>query len=278
MTSAETGAEDSASGPALSIILPSFCDERIVQTISSIRLFDDIDTVRIIVIDGGSSAELVARIEPLLGDRDVLVSEPDKGIFDGLNKGLDLVETPYVGWIGSDDLFTGAVTASEVVSQLEHHDLYVAPLYITRGMSVVRKTHAWPCARGLASWGLHNPHYSTFGRSRLLCSERFQIGDISADIDYFLRVFARKPRIAITDRVALLQAEGGFSTKGFGRSLRVNRSVFRTYARRGNFVSAVLSVCLKLGYKAAGVALYKVLRRQWPDDFPELHRRLNGLL
>ena len=43
-----------ANNKQLSIIIPSFRDDRIVDTIASVRLFDDLDTVRVVIIDGGS--------------------------------------------------------------------------------------------------------------------------------------------------------------------------------------------------------------------------------
>ena len=72
----------------LDIIILSFNDPRIFKAIESVRLFDDIDAVRIIVIDGGSDIDLVESIQSLLADHDILIVEEDDGIFDALNKGL----------------------------------------------------------------------------------------------------------------------------------------------------------------------------------------------
>ena len=43
----------------------------------------------------------------------------------------------FVGWLGSDDLYTGAVKASEVVRVLQDNDLFVAALYLVRGADVI---------------------------------------------------------------------------------------------------------------------------------------------
>jgi glycosyltransferase len=258
-------------GPKISVILPSFRDPRILDAIASVRAFDDIETCRIIVIDGGSAQDLVTQIAATLTPLDTLVSEKDQGIFDALNKGLDRVQTPYVGWIGSDDLYTGSVRASDVVGQLETSDLFIAPLFIVRGSRIVRKTHAWPSAHGLASLGLHNPHYSTFGRFSLLGAERFEVGDVSADIDYFLRIFKHKPRVSSTNKVALLQAEGGFSNSSLRKTLSVNRHAYQAYSRRTNSLTAIASIAIKLSYKIFGVGYYKLRRSYWHDLFPDLH-------
>ncbi len=267
--------------PKLSIILPSFRDARILEAIASVRAFDDIGTTQIIVIDGGSPQGLIDKIGTALLPQDTLVSESDRGIFDALNKGLERVRTPYVGWIGSDDLYTGAIRASDVVRQLEQHDLFIAALFIVRDTRIVRKTHAWPSAHGLARIGLHNPHYSTFGRFSLLGSERFDVADVGADIDYFLRILGRNPRISSTNKVALLQAEGGFSNSSVRKTLSVNRHVYKAYRRRTNFLGAAVSVALKLAYKVGSTGYYRCRPLYWPQIFPELfilidHRRKFG--
>jgi glycosyltransferase len=260
----------------ISIILPSFRDERIVQAIASVRAFDDLGTVRIVVIDGGSARDLVEKIEAVLSKDDVLVSERDRGIFDGLNKGLERVTTPYLGWLGSDDLFTGAVKASDVVAALQDHDLFVASLFITSGPRVVRKTHSWGAGHGFVHWGLHNPHYSTFGRTSLLASERFALDDVSADIPYFLRIFDRQPKVAVSRKIGLLQAAGGFSTAGPGKSIEINKSIYRSYARRSNRLAAFVAISLKLSYRVASVAYYKLFPARWPRLFPDLARLIGA--
>jgi glycosyltransferase len=262
-----------ASSKQLSIVIPSFRDERIVDTIASVRAFDDLGTVRIVVIDGGSDASLIEAIRPLLGADDVLVSEPDKGIFDALNKGLDRVETPYLGWLGSDDLYTRNAKSSKVVAALETHDLYVMDLVLVRDGHVRRRTHSWPCAKGLVRFGLHNPHYSTFGRSALLCKHRFRLDLTGSDIDYFLRVFAEKPRVMHDPAVGMLMAEGGFSTGGYGKMVRSNGQLFDAYRAQSGRLGAAFALALKMGYKAIGILQHKVIPR---DTAPFLQPELES--
>lgn len=75
----------------LSIIIPSFNDLRILRAIESVRRFDDVGQASIVVVDGGSKPEVVAKIAEYLTADDILISEPDKGIFDALNKVLQRV-------------------------------------------------------------------------------------------------------------------------------------------------------------------------------------------
>lgn len=138
----------------LSIIIPSYNDPRIVEAMRSVRRFDDTGCVRLIVIDGASKQAVKDLITPLLGPDDLFMSEPDRGIFDALNKGLDHCTTEFIGWLGSDDIFTGKVPASRVIAALENHDLFVAGTAVFRGDRIRRVTHALPSRLGLVRFGL----------------------------------------------------------------------------------------------------------------------------
>lgn len=250
----------SLSTKRLSIILPSFNDVRIADAIRSIRRFDDIGTVRLVVIDGGSKQEILDIIAPLVTTHDIVISEPDRGIFDALNKGLDHCTTNFIGWLGSDDLFTGRVRASDVVHTLEQHDIYVTSLAVFLDTTVRRITHALPSRLGLVKYGLHNPHYATFGRAELLKSERFRLDLLGSDIDYFLRIFAKKPNVASTNAVAVLMREGGFSSQSPRKIFQVNAQLFKVYMKHTNAVIAMFALFNKIAYKLAGSLYFRLFR------------------
>ena len=89
----------------ISIIIPSFNDARIERTVKSVlhQKFNRKD-MQIIILDGGSDKNEFATILNFLEKEcDILISEPDNGIFDGLNKGLDLANGELIFMIGSDD-------------------------------------------------------------------------------------------------------------------------------------------------------------------------------
>jgi glycosyltransferase involved in cell wall biosynthesis len=258
--------------PSLTILIPSFRDPRILATIRSVRHFDDVDAVRVLIIDGGSPPELVDAIREALIPGDVLVSERDKGIFDGLNKGLARIDTPYMGWLGSDDLFTGEVMASEVLAALANADLFIHSVAFVDDRHVRRITHSAPSARGMMRFGLHNPHYGTFGHTRLLQSEQFDISDTAADIDYFLRIWNRKPAIVHSKRIGTLMGEGGFSNGSAQRILQNNRSVYTAYGRYYGLLTPPVAVATKLLYKVIGRAVHSTSRIDWRRRFPTAAR------
>lgn len=247
----------------ISIIIPSYNDPRILAAIDSVRAFDDAEMVSIVVIDGGSSPDVVAGISASLTEADVLVSEPDRGIFDALNKGLEAATTAYIGWIGSDDVLTGDIKASEVVRRLEDADLFVAVTVHVKGGVRKRVTRSWPVRMGLVRFGLNNPHFSTFGRSELLKRERFSLELRGSDVDYFLRIFNSRPKVSTSSRVCTLMEEGGYSNSGIRSIMKTNFELLRVYRAYSSWPIALMAVAAKLGSKCLSVVACKVHVRRY---------------
>ncbi len=245
----------------LTIILPSYKDIRILASIKSIRALDDQELTRILVIDGASGSDFCDRVRRLLNDDDLLISEPDNGIFDALNKGLDIVTTPYIGWLGSDDFFSGEVKASEIIESLKTFDLYVGDLVIFSGSKIKRRTYALFSRSQLAvKMGLHNPHYATFGRASILQRHRFCTTNKAADIGYFVKVFSHDVNVKTTNKVITYQAEGGFSNSSLKKVWEVNQHAFESYGYLWP-----LSIVLKISLKIVSAVRY----RFWPKFLPE---------
>ena len=88
----------------LSFVIPSYKDERILETIESIKEIDAPDNaIEIIIQDGGSSNLLLKRIKNSLSDNDKLIVEKDFGIFDGINRGIKNASGDLIATLGSDD-------------------------------------------------------------------------------------------------------------------------------------------------------------------------------
>lgn len=64
--------------------------------------------IEYIIIDGKSldtTMQIVRELAPLFGERIKIVSEPDKGIYDAMNKGVKLAKGELIGIINSDDYY-----------------------------------------------------------------------------------------------------------------------------------------------------------------------------
>ncbi|WP_215302565.1 glycosyltransferase family 2 protein [Polynucleobacter sp. AP-Jannik-300A-C4] len=85
--------------------------ERSIRSVLSQKKVD----IEYILIDGGSTdgtAEFLKANEDLF---DVFVSEPDKGIYDAMNKGISLSTGEIIGFLNSDDFYEDEFVLSNVL-------------------------------------------------------------------------------------------------------------------------------------------------------------------
>jgi glycosyltransferase involved in cell wall biosynthesis len=92
--------------PLISIITVVYNGETYLEkTIQSV-INQSYDNVEYIIIDGGSTDGTVEIIKKYENQIDYWVSEPDKGIYDAMNKGLMLSQGNIIGIINADDYYT----------------------------------------------------------------------------------------------------------------------------------------------------------------------------
>lgn len=72
------------------------------DTLKSV-LSHDLNTFEYVIIDGGSTDGTVEIINKYLDKISVFVSEPDKGIYDAMNKGISLSSGNFIGFINCGD-------------------------------------------------------------------------------------------------------------------------------------------------------------------------------
>lgn len=200
--------------PLMSIITVCLNSRSTIErTIQSV-LAQKQDGVEYIIIDGGSSDGTQEIVRRYGCEIDVFVSEPDKGISDGFNKGISLAHGEIIGLVNSDDsLLPGALHKvleffhdfpdAEVV----HGDM----LIYSRNQLVKRLT---PARRWWYPWRLvlFN-HPATFVRKTVynahgLFSLRYRI---AMDIDIFLRWRTAGVRIAYLPEALVAMHYGGLS-------------------------------------------------------------------
>ena len=85
-----------------SIITPTYnCGTKIVQTINSV-LSQDSSLFEYIVIDGDSNDGTQSEVEQFNGQIR-FISEPDLGVYDAMNKGIEMARGKYLYFLGAGD-------------------------------------------------------------------------------------------------------------------------------------------------------------------------------
>lgn len=78
-----------------------------------------------IIVDGASndgSVEVIQKYEQSLGNRLKWISEPDKGIYEAMNKGVRMATGDYVQFLNSGDCLAGPNVVSSICQNLEAND------------------------------------------------------------------------------------------------------------------------------------------------------------
>lgn len=91
-------------GKYISIITVTYnVSSSIVPTIESVKKLKT-NEVEYIVIDGGSNDDTIDILQQYKDDIDILISEPDKGIYDAMNKGISMSNGRWINFQNAGDL------------------------------------------------------------------------------------------------------------------------------------------------------------------------------
>jgi glycosyltransferase len=194
-----------------------------------------------IVIDGRSTDGTSELLRAAEGSLARLVVEPDRGIYDALNKGFALATGDVVGLLHADDVFAhDSVLAriAEVFADPAVDAAYGDLQYVRRDATdrVVREWQSGPFRRERLRWGWMPPHPTVFMRRRVL--ERvgpFDIGyRIAADYDHLMRLLTDPSvRVAYIPEVLVRMRVGGVSNRSIGNMLQKSREDLRAMRAHG---------------------------------------------
>ncbi|WP_016954012.1 glycosyltransferase family 2 protein [Catenovulum agarivorans] len=103
----------------ISIITATYNSAKtVVDAIKSVNA-QTYQNIEHIIIDGGSkddTVDVVKRSGERIG---ILISEPDKGIYDALNKGINAATGDVIGFMHSDDIFADEHAVAQIVKAFE---------------------------------------------------------------------------------------------------------------------------------------------------------------
>ncbi len=109
--------------PKVSIITVAYNNlEGLKKTLDSVKT-QTWNEFEYIVIDGGSKDDTVSYLESLDNQIDYWVSEPDKGVYNAMNKGIKKAKGEYLIFLNSGDHFYNNKVLEANIKYLEIHDI-----------------------------------------------------------------------------------------------------------------------------------------------------------
>lgn len=214
-----------------------------------------------IVIDGASTDQTLPILQQHRSELATLVSEPDGGVYDALNKGLALCTGDAVGVLHGDDVLADERVLERIAAAFTdpavvacYGDLvYVAKHNPAR---VVRYWRAGEFSEKRLRRGWMPPHPTFYARRSLY--ERAGGFDtdfrIAADYEFMLKMLsAATGKIAYLPEVLVRMRTGGLSNRSLGNLLQKSREDYRAIRRHrmGGVGTLVCKNIFKIGQFAA---------------------------
>ena len=185
-------------------------------------LSQDYDNVEYIVIDGGSTDGTIEIIKEYLDKISVFISEPDKGIYDALNKGILLASGDVVAILHSDDKFCNTHVCSDMIKHMDktRAELCFSDMVIVDNFSgkILRYYMASNFKRWMFRIGWMPPHPTCFINKSLFDEFGMYSKDykIAGDFDLLVRFFyGRKIRWSYLDQITIKMSGDGVSNSGW---------------------------------------------------------------
>lgn len=219
----------------VSIITVCYNSEATIRkTIESV-LAQTCPPMEYIIVDGSSSDGTLAVVKEFAeqfaaANIDLrIVSEPDKGIYDAMNKGIRMARGQLVGIINSDDWYEPIALETAVNTMAEEpYDLFYADINLIRanGSVIVKRSRLdrFPSSR-------HWNHPTTFITKQTYDEQGLYRNEtVYDDFDLILRLRKAGKRIAIRNVVL-----ANFRTGGASNEKSLKKCVKRLKARYGYY-------------------------------------------
>jgi glycosyltransferase involved in cell wall biosynthesis len=220
----------------VSIITVCYNSEKYIETAIKSILSQNYNNIEYIVIDGGSkdrTVEIVRKYSELSTIRIKVVSEPDEGIYDAMNKGVKLAEGEIIGILNSDDFYINDEVITCVVNEFEatNADMVYGNLIFVDREDINRTVRVWDTFKGEFSKGWNPPHPSTFIKSSIYKEFGYYKKEykISSDYDLFYRMIeVGKVSHHHLNKTLVKMRVGGASTSGWKSNYVGSKEIYQT--------------------------------------------------
>lgn len=216
---------DRNDGPLFSVITVTYnAEKELPATLDSVR-GQSFDSYEHLIIDGASSDNTLAIARKDAPDSQRLVSSPDRGLYDAMNRGLDMARGEYVVFLNAGDAFHSSETLRMVADKILDNDF---PGVVYGQTDLVDSSR-----RRVASRHLEAPSvltYDSFREGMVVCHQSFIVlrriaGNFdlkyrfSADFEWCIRVLQHSRSNCYVDAVLVDYLMEGMTTRNRRASL-----------------------------------------------------------
>lgn len=226
------------------------------DTIESV-LAQTYPNIEYIIVDGASTDTTLNVIYPYSEGIAHIISEPDRGIYDAMNKGIELATGDIIGILNSDDFYQDSYVVDNVVHCFSNHpdsDLVFGDVVFVKPdqTNIITRHYS---AHHFQPWKLRfgwmPPHPATFIRKIAYNQAGIYRLDykISADYEIFVRMLmVKKLRFTYLNKVLVRMRSGGVSSSGFKSNIILNSEIVKACRSNGIYTNLAM-VLSKIPFK-----------------------------
>lgn len=231
--------------PKFSIITVTYQAGKVLEdTIQSV-IFQTYRNVEYIIVDGGSTDNTLDIVKKYQDRISIVVSEPDKGLYDAMNKGIRLATGDYICFLNAGDELHENETLQRMVVTLKGKEM---PDVIYGETAIVDEEGHFLHMRRLQApdvlhWksfkeGMLVCHQAFFARRELALKHPYDLQyRFSADFDWCIRIMKDAKYLHNTRLTLIDYLNEGMTTRNHKASLKER---FRIMAKHYGWVSTVM--------------------------------------
>ncbi len=212
----------------ISIITSVYNNAKYIENAINSVLSQTYKDIEYIVVDGASTDGTMEIINKYKDKIDKFISEADKGIYDGLNKGIKLATGDVVAFLHSDDEYYSDGVIEKVVNKFKKDNsdgVYGDLIYVNEKDEVVRYWKSGEFSIEKLKKGWMPPHPTLFLKKEIydkygLFSLNYKI---AADYDFILKVLKHNPKLSYIPKVLYKMKIGGISNKNIRNIIRKSK-------------------------------------------------------
>ncbi|MBD2704530.1 glycosyltransferase [Spirosoma sp. BT702] len=187
--------------------------------------------IEYIIVDGKSTDGTVEIVQSYGTKVARFVSEPDKGLYDAMNKGIRMATGEVIGLLNADDFYRHNRVIENMVATFERtgsDGVYGDMLYVDRDDTRKLKRYwrsGWYTDNAF-KWGWMPGHLSFFAKRWMYEQYGLFRTDMKSAADYELLlrfIHKNKAKLAYMDEVTIVMRDGGVSNSSLFNRLRANR-------------------------------------------------------
>lgn len=222
----------------ISIITVCYNSDKTLETTIQSVLAQTYNNIEYIVVDGLSSDNTLNIIKKYEDNISKWVSEPDKGLYDAMNKGIAMASGDVIGLINSDDLFCDNKAIEKVMDVFNSHaslDAVYADLYYVSQFDTDKIIRKWVTGKQRNfSIGWHPAHPTLYIKKNVY--KKFGDFDLSfrlaSDFEIMLRFLDKyKIKASYLKEPLVKMRLGGETNKSFKNIYKQNLECIRAFKK-----------------------------------------------